>query len=84
MVLAVLALAFVTIVVSAVLKQGPAFMDAVTAFLVSVREGIARSSLPSFIKEGVADLFTSSRAGPRRSTSGPAGGGSTRMKKGTE
>ena len=62
-VLAVLALAFVTIVVNAVLQQGPAFMDAITAFLASVRDGVAASSLPPFIKEGVADLFAQLEGG---------------------
>lgn len=62
-VLAVLALAFVTVVVGAVLKQGPAFMESITAFLASLRDGVAASNLPTFLKDAIEDVFAQLQGG---------------------
>jgi predicted PurR-regulated permease PerM len=61
-ILAILALGlaavfFLTIVLQAILEQGPAFFDAVAGFLASLRDGIAASGLPAFIKDAMADIF---------------------------
>jgi predicted PurR-regulated permease PerM len=51
------ALVFATVVVTAVLQQGPEFLASITAFLASIRDGVAASDLPGPIKDAVADFF---------------------------
>jgi predicted PurR-regulated permease PerM len=55
--LAVVVLVFGYVVISAILHQGPAFLQAIGDSLASIRDWVAASGLPSAVKDAVAAVF---------------------------